>query len=194
MEKIVTTLSNGQVRIRDYDVDIAIANEEDFKVTHEGKTMTLTVDQLINNILSKSPIIPSMYGGPAYCLLGYAWVPDVKVFEQKDLVVKEELKTSKMIYKVKEKKEIVTIEEVEKEYTLMEYIGMKAIEYREALGLTQAKLSQQVGSNISASNISRIESGNLTGKNTAAITLNTLQDLAQALGVHITDLLPPKEE
>jgi transcriptional regulator with XRE-family HTH domain len=52
--------------------------------------------------------------------------------------------------------------------------------------LTQIQLGNLTKSKVSGSNIGQIESGHTNP------ILSTLEDLAEALEIHITDLFPPK--
>lgn len=184
MERIITTKRDGEIRVRDYDVNIAIASGENMKVLHEGRSMTLTVDQLKNSIISRSPTIPSMYGGPAYCLLGYAWQPDV---EEVKVEVKQEKQEemSEKLYKIKVTEERVVIEEKELDVTLAGYMGTKLNQIRQSKGLEQSELSKLTG--VSQATISRIE--NNTGSDFFP-KIQNLQALAKALNVDVMELFP----
>mgnify|MGYP000695163192 CR=1 FL=1 len=57
---------------------------------------------------------------------------------------------------------------------------------RKARGLSQVQLSNLIEGKASGSNIGQIESG------TTNPILSSLEAIADALGLHITDLFPPK--
>lgn len=98
-----------------------------------------------------------------------------------------------MAYKIVTK--VATIVETvsEQEVTLMGYIGAKIKMYREKAGLKQIELSRKTIDKdgtclISAGTISTIEGG----MGNSGVKL--LEAIADALGIHISDLFPEKEE
>lgn len=80
----------------------------------------------------------------------------------------------------------------EVEVTLLQYIGLKVKTQREALGLKQIDLSRRTVKensvpSVSAATVSYIELG------AGNPSINTLEELSKALGIHISELFPPKE-
>ena len=70
------TETRGCVDIRDYVVRQCLDNNECAEVHHAGDVMTLTSEQLKNEVVSKSPLIKTkIQGGRDYCLLAYDWNP-----------------------------------------------------------------------------------------------------------------------
>jgi|688.fasta_scaffold625475_2 hypothetical protein len=74
----------------------------------------------------------------------------------------------------------------EKTVSLSQYIGLSICQTRTARGLTQNALSNLTGNKVSASSISQIETSDTNP------ILSSLEYIAEALGLHITDLFPPK--
>jgi hypothetical protein len=78
MRKPVTTLPNGEARLKDYDVRKCIADKDKMEVTYEGDIMTLSYEELTTKKVSTSQTYTSKFpGGKDYILLGYIWRPDV---------------------------------------------------------------------------------------------------------------------
>lgn len=76
MQVEVKKVYNGCVDVRDYDVKKCLSLNESCKVYHRGDIMTLSVDQLNNEIKAMSKPIPSKFNGPDYKLISYSWNPD----------------------------------------------------------------------------------------------------------------------
>ena len=100
-------------------------------------------------------------------------------------------------YKIKTERTITTVEVIETEVTLAQYIGGAVKEAREKKGYNVAELARNTLNSkikasgtipgVSAGTILRIEEGE------ANTNMNTLEILADILDIHITDLFPPKE-
>ena len=103
------------------------------------------------------------------------------------------------MYTFKKSVPVTTFVTEEVETTLVEYIGLTVRTKREAMGIDQVTLAAKtvvVGQNdnkplLTSSAISRIESG---GKDRPESypNLKSLEILANALNIHITELFPPK--
>lgn len=78
MRKNVTTLPNGEARLKDYDVFKCIADKDKMEVMYFGEKMTLTYEELTTKRVSTSEkTYKSQFaGGKDYKLLGYDWNPD----------------------------------------------------------------------------------------------------------------------
>jgi len=74
----------------------------------------------------------------------------------------------------------------EKTVSLSQYVGLSICQTRTARGLTQNALSNLTGNKVSASSISQIEAADTNP------ILSSLECISEALGLHITDLFPPK--
>ncbi len=105
----------------------------------------------------------------------------------------------KPIYKVKTEKKVVQI--VEQDFTLIEYIGHKIRQFKDAKRWTDTELSLRTRAlapnnerYVSQSTISTIQSGTIK-RDGEDIPYNTsleiIENLAQALEVHISQLFPP---
>ena len=77
MRRNVTTLPNGEARLKDYDVRKCIADKDKMEVTYRGDMMTLSYEELTTKKVSTSQLYTSQYpGGKDYKLFGYNWKPD----------------------------------------------------------------------------------------------------------------------
>ena len=76
MERELKKLYNGLAELRDYDVQNAIARGEKFRVRYDGDIMTLTPEDLKNNVVKISNIFASKIGKGDYRLVAYKWNPD----------------------------------------------------------------------------------------------------------------------
>ena len=99
-----------------------------------------------------------------------------------------------MVYKIVNTVTTVVekVETQEVEVTLMQFIGLKAKAQRELLGLKQIDVSRRSTDDtgvpaLSAGSISYIEAG--SGNS----SLSSLEALAKALNLHISELFPVKE-
>ena len=64
-----------RAEVRDYDVKECVQKGESFKIEFQNEVMTLTPEDLITKIESKSPQ-KSKFDGKNYVLFGYNWNPD----------------------------------------------------------------------------------------------------------------------
>jgi len=78
MRKEVTTLPNGEARLKDYDVRKCIADKDKMEVTYRRDMMTLSYEELTTKLVSTSErTYKSQFaGGKDYKLFGYDWNPD----------------------------------------------------------------------------------------------------------------------
>ena len=78
MRRNVTTLPNGEARLKDYDVRKCIADKDKMEVTYRGDMMTLSYEELTTKLVSTSEkTYKSQFpGGKDYKLLGYDYSPD----------------------------------------------------------------------------------------------------------------------
>lgn len=72
----VTKRYKGCVELRDYVVQEAIKANEPVVIIHEGEQMTLSVNDLTDKVVMKSPLMKSSIKRQDYHLLGYEWNPD----------------------------------------------------------------------------------------------------------------------
>jgi hypothetical protein len=75
MRKTVKKLYMDRAEVRDYDVKECVQKGESFKIEFQNEVMTLTPEDLITKIESKSPQ-KSKFDGKNYVLFGYNWNPD----------------------------------------------------------------------------------------------------------------------
>ena len=78
MRKPVTTLPNGEARLKDYDVRKCIADKDKMEVMYYDEKMTLTNEELTSKRVSISDknYKSQFAGGKDYKLIGYDWNPD----------------------------------------------------------------------------------------------------------------------
>lgn len=78
MRRNVTTLPNGEARLKDYDVRKCIADKDKMEVTYRGDMMTLSYEELTTKLVSISErTYKSQFpGGRDYKLFGYDYNPD----------------------------------------------------------------------------------------------------------------------
>jgi hypothetical protein len=78
MRRNVTTLPNGEARLKDYDVRKCIADKDKMEVTYRGDMMTLSYEELTSKRVSVSEkTYESQFpGGKNYNLFGYDYIPD----------------------------------------------------------------------------------------------------------------------
>jgi hypothetical protein len=77
MKRIVKKLYRDCVEVRDYDVQDCIQRNENMTIEYDRDIMTLSPNELINKMVSKSSkTFPSKMGGKDYKLCSYYWEPD----------------------------------------------------------------------------------------------------------------------
>lgn len=74
MERTVIECKKGCVDLFDYNVRKCVKLKQNYYVTYQGETMTLTPHQLLNEIVEKTPQISKF--GKDYELWSYIWKPD----------------------------------------------------------------------------------------------------------------------
>ena len=72
----VTKTYKGLVELRDYDVNQCIEDGVSIEVEFDKEVMTLSPQQLKNDIQKVSKLFTSKMGGKSYKLYGYIWEPD----------------------------------------------------------------------------------------------------------------------
>jgi hypothetical protein len=77
MRKEVTKMNyDDTISVRDYEVSACIRNKESMEIIHKGERMTLSVEQLENDVKGFSPKLKSkIAGGKDYRLYNYVWNP-----------------------------------------------------------------------------------------------------------------------
>ena len=162
---------------------------------YPGEEATYSVEELLQPSFTAGPYPNkhSMDPEDTYKLCMYPWKGvkvNKKVIELPMLELEEPSPTAVVVQKVGReytiKTPVVVTTFEEKDVNLHYYVGMIIYQTRKARGLTQNQLSNLTEGRVSGSNIGQIESG-ITNP-----ILSSLEAIADALGLHITDLFPPK--
>ena len=162
---------------------------------YPGEEATYSVEELLQPSFTAGPYPNkhSMDPEDTYKLCMYPWKGvkvNKKVIELPMLELEEPSPTAVVVQKVGReytiKTPVVVTTFEEKAVSLSEFVGLIICQTRTARGLTQNALSNLTGNKVSASSISQIETA---GTNPI---LSSLEDISEALGLHITDLFPPK--
>jgi hypothetical protein len=74
MKRTVKKLYMGRAEVRDFDVKECIQKGENFKIEFDNDVMTLTPEELVTKLETKSPQKSNF--GKDYVLFGYSWNPD----------------------------------------------------------------------------------------------------------------------
>jgi DNA-binding XRE family transcriptional regulator len=199
LEKHCTTSKEGVIALSNTFVETAVKIHNcPIKVTcadYPGEESIYSVDELL---------IPKFTAGPyqnrfgpgedTYTLYMYAWkgTPISMDYSNKEKWATETVLTTTEVvverrgrgYVIKTPVVVTTFEE--KEVSLSEYVGMILHQTRSSRGLTQAQLSNLTNGKVSATSISQIETA------TTNPILSSLEHISEALGLHISDLFPPK--
>jgi DNA-binding XRE family transcriptional regulator len=202
LTKHCTTSKDGIIALSNTLVEMAIKLHNcPIKVScadYPGEISVYTVEDLLVPKYTAGPYPNRFEPGTTYSLCMYNWkgVPATK--EELDEIWTElppkessNLATEEIIIEKKGKGYIIKTPVVvttyeEKEVSLTEYVGMIIHQTRTARGLSQTALSNLTGNKVSATSISQIETG-VTNP-----ILSSLEVICEALGLHITDLFPPK--
>lgn len=201
LEKHIKSSKEGKIALSNTLVETATKlNNCPIKVTcddYPGEEAVYQVTDLLKPHHKIGPF-PNQFGEGVYFLYVYVWKGESKTetpVEETSIIVNEDSEpdncTEKTIvkkgknYLVRTPVVITTYED--KEVTLFEFVGASIRKLRTAKGLTQNQLASLTETKVSGSSISQIETG-LTNP-----YLSSLEYLAEALDVHITDLFPPKE-
>lgn len=203
LTKHCTTSKEGVIALSNTLVEMAIKLHNcPIKVSctdFPGEVATYKVEDLLVPKYTAGPYPNKFEPGSTYSLCMYAWKGVPATQEELDEIWtdlpprQEKLVTEEIIiekkgrgYIIKTPVVVTTFEE--KEVSLSEYVGMRIHETRTARGLNQSTLSNLTQGKVSASSISQIET------NATNPILSSLEYIAEALGLHITDLFPPKNE
>lgn len=159
---------------------------------YPGEEAIYSVEELLQPNYTAGPYTDKFKEeGSTYSLCMYTW-KGVPVLMNKSNLIKETILTTTdnviekrgKSYVIKTPVVVTTFEE--KEVSLHDYVGMIIYQTRKARGLSQVQLSNLIEGKASGSNIGQIESG------TTNPILSSLEAIAEALGLHITELFPPK--
>lgn len=166
---------------------------------YPGEEATYSVEELLQPSFTAGPYPNkhSMNPEDTYKLCMYPWkgVPvEKKVLDFPVLATEEDnsevIVQTPIVQKVgKEyviKTPVIITSFEEKTVSLSQYVGLSICQTRTARGLTQNALSNLTGNKVSASSISQIETADTNP------ILSSLECISEALGLHITDLFPPK--
>lgn len=192
LEKHCATSKEGIIALSNSLVETAVKIHNcPIKVTcsnYPGQETLLSVADLLKPEFTAGPYEDQYREGATYSLYMYKWKgetikkPEIEKIE--DSIETSTIERRGKGYVIKTPVVVTTFEE--KEVTLHYYVGMIIYQTRKARGLTQNQLSNLTEGRVSGSNIGQIESG-ITNP-----ILSSLEAIADALGLHITDLFPPK--
>lgn len=194
LEKHCTVSRDGRIALSNTLVETAVKLYNcPIRVTctdFPGEECILTVSDLTAAVPITGPHPDQYKPGNTYFLYYYIWkgVPinqkqeDTTEVESPVLESTVEKRGKKYVIKTP----VVTTVIEEKEVSLNEYVGGVIYATRKAKGLSQAQLAIMTNNKISGNSISQIESA-LTNP-----ILSSLEAIAEALDLHITDLFPPK--
>ena len=199
LEKHCTISKDGVIALSNTLVELAIkVHNCPIKVTcsdYPGQVATYTIDDLLKPKFTAGPYPDQYNEGCTYSLCMYPW-QGVDLPANSKVEVKTEEANSNLAcppitvekrgksYIIRTPVIVTTFEE--KKVFLAEYVGSIIHQTRKARGLSQMQLSNLIEGKASGSNIGQIENG-LTNP-----ILSTLEAISDALGLHITDLFPPK--
>jgi hypothetical protein len=200
LEKHCTTSKDGVIALSNTFVETAIKIHNcPIRVTctdYPGQESVYSVDELLRPKFTAGPYQNKFGPGEdTYSLYMYSWkgtpIEEVKEEEKAWEPAPIESQVAETIiekrgkgYVIKTPVVVTTFEE--KEVSLSEFVGMVIHQTRSARGLTQLALSNLTGGKVSATSISQIET------NATNPILSSLEYISDALGLHITDLFPPK--
>lgn len=202
LTKHCTTSKDGIIALSNTLVEMAIKLHNcPIKVScadYPGEIAVYTVEDLMVPKYTAGPYPNRFEPGTTYSLCMYSWKGVTATQEELDEIWTElppkensNLATGEIIIEKKGKGYLIKTPVVvttyeEKEVSLSEYVGMIIHQTRTARGLTQNALSNLTNGKVSATSISQIET------NTTNPILSSLECISEALGLHITDLFPPK--
>lgn len=202
LTKHCTTSKDGIIALSNTLVEMAIKLHNcPIKVScadYPGEIATYTVEDLLVPKYTAGPYPNRFDPGTTYSLCMYNWkgVPateeelreiwtEVPPKETSNLATEEIIIEKKgKSYIIKTPVVVTTFEE--KEVTLVQYVGMIIHQTREARGLNKTALANLTENRVSSTSIAQIEAG------TTNPILSSLEAICEALGLHITDLFPPK--
>lgn len=195
LPKHCKTSKNGTISLTNTFVETAIKIHNcPVKVScsdFEGQIATYSVTDLLTPIDKRGPYINKFEENSTYWIYVYPWkgvpVENYVSFEQKfnevpEVVSLENKKSREYIIR----KEIVKVEDIK--VSFLQYVGLTLREHRKRKNLTQGELSNLTNGEVSTTSISQIES------NSTNPVLSSIEALAIALDIHVSDLFPPKDQ
>lgn len=201
LTKHCTTSKDGIIALSNTLVEMAIKLHNcPIKVScadFPGEISTYTVEDLLVPKYTAGPYPNKFEPGTTYSLCMYNWKGEPATQEELDDIwtelppKQEKLATEEIVIEKKGKGYVIKTPVVvttyeEKEVSLSEYVGMIILQTRNARGLSQVALSNLTNGKVSPTSISQIET------NATNPILSSLEHISEALGLHITDLFPPK--
>jgi hypothetical protein len=189
LEKHCSTSKEGMVALSNSLVERAVKLHNcPIKVTctdYPGQEILLSVEELRKPEFTAGPYEDQYRDGATYSLYMYKWKGETaKEVETEELVESPIIEKRGKTYFIKTAVVVTTFEE--KEISLHDYVGMTIYKARKAKKLSQNQLSVLTNGRVSGSNIGQIESSATNP------ILSSLEAIAEALDMHITDLFPPK--
>jgi len=192
LEKHCTVSREGRVALSNTLVETAVKLYNcPIRVTctdFPGEECILSVSDLTASVPTSGPHPDQFKPGNTYFLFYYTW-KGTPIKERTEETVESPVVESTIEKRGRKyviKTPVVTTVIEEKEVSLNEYVGGVIYATRKAKGISQAQLAIMTNNRISGNSVSQIES---------AVTnpiLSSLEAIAEALELHITDLFPPK--
>lgn len=194
LEHEVRKSYNGTIGIRNTVIDTAVKLHNcPIRVTctdFSNPVCDYTVEELIDPTRVTGPYPDQFVAGQDYFLHHFNWkvtpinneeIPESPVVET---TVTEITVPSKGIYNLRIPVQTVVYED--SEVDLITYVGTIIKNKRIELGLNQKQLSNLTEGSCSPATISKLEMGDTNA------SLNIVEALCTALGLHISDVIPPK--
>ena len=201
LTKHCTTSKDGVIALSNTLVELAIkVHNCPIKVScpdFPGEVSTYTVEELLTPKFTAGPYPNKYEEGTYYSLCMYTWKGVKATAKELEEIwteapgIKPGLATEEIIIEKRGKSYIIKTPVIvttfeEKEVNLVQYVGMIIHQTREARGLNKTALANLTDNKVSSTSIGQIEAG------TTNPILSSLEVICEALGLHITDLFPPK--
>lgn len=206
LHKHIKASKNGKIGFSNTLIELAIKIHncpiEATCADYPGEVSTYSVDELMNPLFTSNPMVDQYGDGTqTYRVSIFEWKGvkvakedsiEVKEIEVKEPVVVEPKKVDAPVknkiktYTIQKPVVVTTFESVQ--VTLYSYIAHIIYQTRLARGLTQLQLANLSG--LSQTTISYLENE----AEEVNVTINSLSTICEVLGLHITDVFPPKED
>ena len=201
LHKHIKASKNGKIGFSNTLIELAIKIHncpiEATCTDYPGEVATYSVDELMNPLFTSNPMVDQYGDGTqTYRVSIFEWKgvkvasEEVKEIEVKEPVIVEPKKVESPVkskiktYTIQKPVVVTTFESIQ--VTLYSYIAHIIHQTRLARGLTQLQLANLSG--LSQTTISCLE--NETEE--LNVTINSLSTICEVLGLHITDVFPPK--
>jgi DNA-binding XRE family transcriptional regulator len=209
LHKHIKASKNGKIGFSNTLIELAIKIHncpiEATCTDYPGEVSTYSVDELMNPLFTSNPMVDQYGDGTqTYRVSIFEWKgvkvakdsiedsEEVKEIEVKEPIVVEPKKVESSVkskiktYTIQKPVVVTTFESIQ--VTLYSYIAHIIHQTRLARGLTQLQLANLSG--LSQTTISYLENE----AEEVNVTINSLSTICEVLGLHITDVFPPKED